>query len=124
MIIGWAITVIALSLKLGLSLETFLLAVVLPLLPAFLDLVEFWRGYVSASHDRKATVAEIESSVKTDDGFGSLPDKILVWQERIYDLRRSTPLVPDFVYWIARKGNERAMHSAARQLGNKAKDVG
>lgn len=119
LIVGWATIVIALSIGLGLSLATFLLAVALPLLPAFLDLVEFWRGYVSASHDRQATAAEIESSLTSDLGVEDLPDKILVWQERIYDLRRSTPLVPDFVYWFARKGNERVMHSTAQHLAEK-----
>jgi hypothetical protein len=44
---------------------------------------------------------------------------LLVWQERLFDLRRSAPVIPDFLYKLRRKANERAMHSAANQLNRR-----
>lgn len=115
LIIGWGLIAIGISIAIGLSLETFLLVVLLPLLPAFLDLVEFSRGYESASHTRRNTAKAIEDTIAS----GSVePERLLVWQERIYDLRRTTPLVPDVIYWLARKSNEKAMEATADSLAN------
>ena len=43
-------------------------------------------------------------------------EDLLVWQERLYSLRRSAPLVPDLIYARTRRKNEQAMNSAAAEL--------
>lgn len=111
---GWAGTIVTLSIVLHLSVENFLLVVVLPLLPSFLDLMDFSREYESASHVRRSTAQEIEQAITGSRPID--PGKLLAWQERIYELRRSTPLVPDVVYWAGRKANERAMNASAEEL--------
>jgi hypothetical protein len=113
---GWTILAIAFTLIADVDLSAFLLAVFLPLLPAFLDLVEFTQQYNSASHIRRMTAQEIEDAITSGQPID--PGQLQIWQERIYELRRSTPLVPDVIYWMARKANERAMNKAAGQLGN------
>jgi hypothetical protein len=109
----WAAIAIVLCFAVQISAEDFLLVAVLPLLPAFLDLVEFTRHYDSASHIRSTTATEIERAIESSN---LSPSQALVWQERIYELRRTTPLVPDVIYWMQRKSNERAMNSVAQKL--------
>lgn len=116
-LLAWALIAVAMSLALHATVETVLLIVVLPLLPAFLDIVEFTRNYDSASHIRRTTAGEIEDAIVIG-GTSPSAGQLLVWQERIYELRRTTPLVPDVIYWLQRKKNERAMEAVATQLTN------
>jgi hypothetical protein len=117
------VALIAASLVAELTLLQFLAGVLLPLLPAFLDIVQYVVGIWRAARDRGDLARSIQERLG---GTGDLidPSDLLVWQERLYGLRTSTPEVPDFIYRIQRKANERAMHSAARQLSAKAKKAG
>jgi hypothetical protein len=115
---GWTLALIVLSVILNLSLPTFLLGVMLPVLPAFLDVVQFVNGVWRSSAERRDLSESIEKRLDEDanpiDG-----QELLVWQERLFDLRRSAPVIPDLLYKIRRKVNERAMHSAANQLSRR-----
>lgn len=119
----WFMVLVALSFLVGLSLSQFMVGVFLPILPAFLDIgkyvVDIWR----AARDRKDLAGSIEERLEGTDGAVEGQD-LMVWQERLYALRRSTPQVPDFVYKIRRKANELAMHSVARQLADRARRSG
>ncbi len=119
----WVVALIVVSVVADLPLLTFLAGVMLPLLPAFLDIVQYVAGIWRAARDRGDLARSIEEKLR---GIGSAIESsdLLVWQECLYGLRTSTPEVPDFIYKLQRKANERAMHSAARQLGNKAKGSG
>lgn len=119
----WCLVLTAASLMAELSLLQFLAGVIMPLLPAFLDIVQYVVGIWRAARDRSDLARSIEERLR---GTGDMiePSDLLVWQERLYGLRTSTPEVPDFIYKIQRKANERAMHSAAGQLGAKAKKTG
>ena len=119
----WTMALIAASVLADLPLLTFIAGVLLPLLPAFLDIVQHVVGIWLAARDRGDLARSIEEKLR---GISSAiePNDLLVWQERLYGLRTSTPEVPDFIYKIQRKSNERAMHSAADQLGDKAKGSG
>jgi hypothetical protein len=111
--IVWALALIILGVMREMSLGFFLLAIVLPLLPTFLDLFEYWRGIRSAANDRRDLAATIEGELQRK---SINPQDLLVWQERLFDLRRSTPEVPDFLYWWMRNKNEAAMHNAAQAI--------
>lgn len=119
----WLLALVGLSIAVKLSLLTFLAGVVLPILPAFLDILQYVIGIWRASLDRRDLAETIQKKL-TGSGESIDSSDLSVWQERLYGLRRSTPEVPDFIYKIQRKANERAMHSAAQQLGKKAKDSG
>lgn len=117
---AWGILLILASVVAGLSLTAFLAGVLMPLLPAVLDIVQYVTGIFRAAQDRGELARSIEGRLC---GIGGdiEPRDLAVWQEKLYELRRSTPEVPDFIYKIQRKSNEHAMHSAARQLSGKAK---
>ena len=116
---GWTLALIVLSVVLDVSLSTFILGVTLPVLPAFLDVVQYVNGVWRSAADRRALAQSIEERLGGDDGPVEGQD-LLVWQERLFELRRSAPEIPDFLYKLRRKVNERAMHTAANQLSRRA----
>lgn len=116
----WAVGLVIASIVLHLSLSEFLLGIALPVLPAFLDVVQYVAGVWRSASARRDLAQVIETHITGADGRVEGQD-LLVWQERLFDLRRTAPEIPDFLYKIRRKVNERAMHSAARQLSERAK---
>lgn len=114
---AWAAILIAWSVLEGISLQAFLLGVVLPVLPAALDVFEYIVNTRRAARDRadlsRAIEARIHDTTRQIEG-----QDLLVWQGQMYDLRRTTPLVPDLLYRLTRKRNERAMQVVSEQLGN------
>lgn len=119
----WLVGLVVVSVYAELSLLQFVAGVFLPILPAALDIAQYILGIWHAARDRKDLADSIQGRLEGTGGTIDGQD-LVVWQERLYALRRSTPEVPDFVYKIQRKANELAMHSAARQLGDKAKRSG
>ncbi len=115
----WVLALIVASLVVELSLITFLVGVALPVLPSFLDVVRYVVGIRRAARDRADLTRSIESRMRaTSDSLES--SDLLVWQESMYELRRSTPLVPDLIYKMKRAVNERVMKTAASQLRQQA----
>ncbi|WP_407334679.1 S-4TM family putative pore-forming effector [Dietzia kunjamensis] len=116
-VVVWAAVIVSAGLVVEVALSDFILAMVLPLLPAFLDIWEYRRLIARAADDRRDLAAAIEQ--KLADGADNLQSQdLLVWQARLFDLRRDAPQVPDFIYWLKRKQNERAMKSAAHQISS------
>lgn len=119
-VIIWSCLLVAFGILQNLSLTTFLVGIMLPLLPAFLNTVEYWFGIRRAAADRSDLTSTIEE--KLEDNASELePQDLLVWQSRLYNLRRDVPQVPDFIYWLRRKKNEAAMKSVAKQLSARVK---
>ncbi|MCF4123037.1 S-4TM family putative pore-forming effector [Antribacter sp. KLBMP9083] len=119
----WAGVLTAICIVTGLTLATFLLGVVLPLLPAFLDVTEYIVGIVRSAKDREALYREIESRIGNKDE-PITGENLRVWQEALFELRRDTPTVPDFIYKLQRQKNEVAMSAAAAQLSKRARQEG
>jgi hypothetical protein len=117
----WTIVLVILTLMLDISVSAFLLGVALPVLPAYLDVVQYVGGVWHSAEDRRDLVREIEAHLSGDEGPVQTQN-LLVWQERLFDLRRSAPEVPDFLYKVRRKVNERAMHTAADQLSRQTRE--
>lgn len=113
--VAWTVLLIAISMVVGMSLATFLLGVALPVLPAFLDAFEYIRSTARAARDRADLARTIESRItaQSDEVEGQ---ELLVWQERLFELRRTTPQIPNWLYRLLRPKNEMAMHAAAGQL--------
>lgn len=118
--VGWATALIVVSVLANLSLTTFLAGVLLPILPAFLDIIQYMIGIWKAARDHGDLARSIGNRLTSRDAEIEAND-LLVWQQQLYDLRRSTPQVPDFIYKLRRAVNERAMRSAAEQLGRQAR---
>jgi hypothetical protein len=119
----WALILIAASLLVQLSLLVFLVGVFLPTLPTCLDVAQYTVGVWRSARDRKDLAHAIETRL-TGPNAAIEPNDLLVWQERMYELRRSTPQVPDLIYKIKRAVNESAMKTAASQLGHAARKSG
>ncbi|MFF0694553.1 S-4TM family putative pore-forming effector [Streptomyces tendae] len=116
----WILALAAASIAVELSLITFLAGVLLPVLPSFLDVVRYVVGIRRAARDRGDLTRSIEGRLRNVDESVEGND-LLVWQESMYDLRRSTPLVPDVIYKLKRAVNERVMKTAASQLRQQAR---
>ena len=121
-LIIWGLAAVGLSFAFDVDLPTFLLGVVAPLLPAFLDVTDQRKLARQAGADRRAMANDIESAIRGDSPNSLSSDDLLVWQERLYTLRRSSPLVPNLVYKRARDRNERIMTLAALELSLAAKE--
>jgi hypothetical protein len=116
LILGWTAILIIISIMLGLSLATFLLAVFLPLASPVIELFEYWKGIRIASAERGSMSQEIEDKLKNG---GVTGEELVIWQARMYDLRVAMPQVPNMLYKLQRKANERAMKTAAKQLSDR-----
>ncbi|MFJ4074188.1 MULTISPECIES: S-4TM family putative pore-forming effector [unclassified Curtobacterium] len=99
----------------GIALSDFLLGALFPVLPAFLDVAEYVMNTWKAARDRADLATTIESRLAVASPSIDGQD-LLVWQERLFDLRRTTPQVPNWLYRATRRRNEHAMIAAARQL--------
>lgn len=118
-VVAWITALVGLTVAYQLSLLEFAVGIALPVLPALLDISQYIMSIAQAVPDRRDLANSITDSLAAKGGKIEVDD-LLVWQERMYGLRCSTPDVPDLIYKIRRKVNERVMRSAASQL---AKDV-
>ena len=112
---AWLVFLIILGGLSGLAFWAVLLGVVFPVLPAALDVLEYLRSTWRAAHDRMDLANTIQARIEDRDQPIAGQD-LLSWQVQIYDLRRTTPQLPDWLYRLTRSRNEAAMHSAAQQL--------
>lgn len=117
---AWLVILAAASGFAGLSATTLMVGVVLPLLPAALDVVEYVVSISKAARDRGDLARSIQHRIEQS-GAAIDPADLLVWQGQMYELRRLTPQVPNWLYWATRRRNESAMRDAAQLLANKAK---
>jgi hypothetical protein len=116
---AWCVLLVVLAVAVDLSLGTFLLGVLFPVLPAFLDVVQYIGGVWRSASDRADLARAIEAKLVGDPP--PEPSDLVVWQERLFELRKGSPEVPDTLYKLRWKRNERAMRSAADQLSRRAK---
>lgn len=112
----WLITLVTWASLTDVTLATFLLGALLPVLPVFLDVTEYVLNTWQAAHDRADLTATIARRLTTA-RESIQPQDLLVWQERLFELRRTTPQVPNWLYKLNRPKNENAMNQAAQQLG-------
>lgn len=124
--IVWAVTtgvwcgiLIVVAVISDVTLETFLLGMLLPVLPAFLDVVQYLSGVWRSAADRADLARAIEARLAP--GATPDPQELLVWQEQLFELRRGAPAVPDSIYKLRWKTNERAMRSASDQIGRRSR---
>lgn len=113
---GWAVTVIVIALCFEFSLAMFLLAVALPVMPPLVDAWEEYSQIRVAGREREALANEIEDAIKADTASPIPPQQLLTWQGQLFALRRDSPLVPDWLYWLLRDRAEAEMSEAAETI--------
>jgi hypothetical protein len=111
--LAWSTAAIIVGCLVGLTSEQFVLGMALPLLPALLDVWDQFRLTKHAGEVRRAMADDIETAIR---GRNLTPDDLLLWQEQTYELRRTSPQVPNLVYKRARRRNEHAMSTVAAEL--------
>lgn len=99
-----------------LSAFELVLGVMIPVLPGLLDNFENWLNVSNASKQRRSLAKEIEDVI--NDGEEIEPH-ITHWQQRTFELRLTTPYLPNLLYKSLRNKNEQAMKSAAEALYKK-----
>jgi len=118
--LAWSATAVIIGVIVGLTFTQFLLGVALPLLPALLDVWDQFRLTKRAGEVRRAMADDIEKAVRGRSDRELSPEDLLLWQDQTYELRRTSPQVPNLVYKRARDRNEQAMHTAAAELAEMA----
>lgn len=116
----WSVLLVGASIAANLTLAQFLMGVAFPVLPAFLDVVQYVAG-VRRSATEKADLATLIEDHLSGRRDPVNAENLLVWQAQMFELRRSAPEVPDFIYKWTRPKNERVMKAAARQLGQRVR---
>ncbi|MCF8542782.1 MAG: hypothetical protein K9G24_06850 [Candidatus Nanopelagicales bacterium] len=114
---GWALTAIGIALWFEFSFETFLLAVALPVMPPLVDAWDEYSQISAAGREREALANEIEDAIKADATSPIPAQQLLTWQGQLFALRRDSPLVPDWLYWLLRNRAEAEMSEAAETIG-------
>jgi hypothetical protein len=115
----WLVALITWASISGITLANFLLGALFPVLPAFLDVTEYVLNTWKAARDRADLASTITKRFARRDQSIE-PQDLLVWQERLFDLRRTTPQVPNWLYKLTRRKNESAMNQTAAQLSRQA----
>jgi len=110
----WLIGGIALALTRSVTLATYLVVVALPSLPAVLDASELAKRHLEAAKRRGALEVEID---KVIDGGSATPEVLRGFQDEMLSVRRTSPAVAQWFYWILRKTFERDMQYAAQERG-------
>lgn len=113
----WLTALIVWSALSGLTFGLILLGVVFPVLPAVLDVAEYLRSAWRAAQDRGDLARTIQDRIEDDQPISG--QELIAWQVQMYDLRRTTPQVPDWLYKLRRSRNEAAMRAAAGRLRSK-----
>jgi hypothetical protein len=109
----------------GASLATYLVAVFLPSMPAFLDTLDLVQAYRKASADKR----EVERSATAafERGLTDGVDDVLAdcrqIQDRIFEVRKEEPLPSEMWYRVRRPAFEKDMREAATVLAMKASQV-
>lgn len=113
----WLAILLTWSALSGLTFGLILLGVLFPVLPAVLDVADYLRSTWRAAQDRADLARTIESRLEEDNPI--IGQELISWQTQLYDLRRTTPQVPNWLYKITRKRNEAVMHAASNRLRRK-----
>lgn len=114
---AWMAIAIGIGIICSFSLVAFLLAIVLPILPPYLDAIDEWQSVRAAGKERRALTLEIQEAILDDSTIPITAEVLLGWQSQLFALRRDAPLVPDWLYWWLRAGIEQEMKDAADSFG-------
>jgi hypothetical protein len=111
--ITWLIVGIIVAVGDGASLGAYLVTILLPSMPAFLDASELSRAHSSAARDRELIREQMDALL--EDGTAETQELREI-QDQLFRLRREAPQVPDWFYQLIRPGYEEDMKYAVDEL--------
>lgn len=121
LLVTWALIAVWIGIVNSFDLLTFLLVVALPTLPPLLDAVDEALGVRAAGRERRAMADEIQDAIGVHLSTPIQPEKLLAWQSQLFALRRDSPLVPDWLYWLLRPRTEDEMNDGAKTIGDEVR---
>lgn len=121
LLLMWAAVAIGIGVANGFDLLTFLLVVAIPTLPPILDAVDEALRARAAGKERRAMANEIQDAIDAEGTASIPPDRLLAWQFQLFALRRDSPLVPDWLYWLLRPRTEDEMSDGANAISDQVR---
>lgn len=109
----WFFVGIGVALADNAALGAYLVTILLPSLPAFLDALELSRAHSTAAQDRELIRDQMEGFLEEGNAARSDLREI---QDQMFRLRREAPQVPNWFYQVIRPGYEEDMRSAVEAL--------
>lgn len=121
LLVVWTVVAFGIGIFNGFDLLTFLLVVALPTLPPLLDAVDEASRVRAAGQERRAMADQIQDAIDANSSTPLQPEQLLTWQAQLFALRRDSPLVPDWLYWLLRPRTEDEMNHGAETLANEVR---
>jgi hypothetical protein len=117
---GWTLFTVAVAAARGATVSEFLIAVLLPMLPALLDATDLCQAHWRAGAERSAIEAELEQRLdQAAHGQQPTPEELRALQDEISRQRLTQPPVPDSYYRLRRASYEASMRAAADRLAQR-----
>jgi hypothetical protein len=116
--VAWLIAGLVMATVAHITVGGYLIKVFLPSQPAFLDTLDLFRGHLSQSQAKEAL--ELKTTELWTRGVGDL-DSVTAQdcrevQDQSYQLRRRGIQIPQLIYKLRRKQDEKAMRAAVSRL--------
>jgi hypothetical protein len=113
------LTVIVAAVR-GASVGEFLIAVLLPMLPALLDATDLSQAHWRAAAERSGLEAALDQHLDAAaQGRVPAPEDLRTLQDEICRQRLTQPPVPDWYYRLRRASYETSMRAAAARLAER-----
>lgn len=117
---AWTVLTVTVAAARGATVSEFLIAVLLPMLPALLDATDLCQAHWRAGAERFALEAQLDQRLDRAAG-GQLPapEDLRALQDEINRQRLAQPPVPDLYYRLRRASYEASMRAAADRLARR-----
>jgi hypothetical protein len=117
---GWTVLTVVIAAVRGATVSEFLIAVLLPMLPALLDATDLCQAHWRAGAERSGLETQLDQRLdQAAQGRLPTPEDLRALQDEINRQRLVQPSVPDLYYRLRRVSYETSMRAAADQLAQR-----
>jgi hypothetical protein len=117
---GWTVLTVTIAAIRGAAVSEFLIAVLLPMLPALLDATDLCQAHWRAGAERSALEARLDQELdQAARGHPPTAEGLRALQDEIMRQRLAQPPVPDLYYQLRRTSYEDSMRAAADRLAQR-----
>jgi hypothetical protein len=117
---GWTVLTVIVAAVHGATVGQFLIAVLLPMLPALLDATDLCQAHWRAAAERSELEAALDQRLDAAaQGRVPAPEDLRTLQDEINRQRLTQPPVPDWYYRLRRTSYETSMRAAAERLAQR-----
>ncbi len=117
---GWTVLTVIVAAVRGATVGQFLIAVLLPMLPALLDATDLSQAHWRAAAERSELEAALDQRLdRATQGSLPAPEDLRALQDEISRQRLTQPSVPDWYYRLRRTSYETSMRAAADRLAQR-----